>query len=358
MRGTSGITHLCYFISYTLILIISSAKGVAILHERMLVIGDLHLSDSYTGKHINYAEDCIEVLTELTKIIKDNHVTVIGLLGDIFGVRNAERTLKTREMLIFVWSTFAEWNRLTNNRVYTVRGNHDSGAKMGDFDASLSLGYLKHTKSLTFWKTRIHFVDYGKIKEPIDSIDGTGSTNIVLAHDDIYLPGKTSWFFASDDFVDASTLHNLYGVDMLIDGHIHSPSPEYTDFYIDDAPCTLFYPGCPLRPRKETSIWDLVNLPLLDIDSESDVCNVTMIPMKLKKWSDIFANTVDEFDVTEDVSGDESLDIDALRSIIDEIGQFRFDGQNDPISQLQRYAGIAPDVKDLAVKYIEAAMNN
>ena len=55
-----------------------------------------------------------------------------------------------------------EWNNITNNNVYSLRGNHDIGHKLTDFDLLLELGLIKNVNQLDVQVARFHMFNYGE----------------------------------------------------------------------------------------------------------------------------------------------------------------------------------------------------
>ena len=60
-------------------------RNVDVDGGNILIFGDLHLSDVFTGKHKNYLSNCFDVMEQLDKFVEDEKPSAIVLLGDIVG---------------------------------------------------------------------------------------------------------------------------------------------------------------------------------------------------------------------------------------------------------------------------------
>lgn len=313
-----------------------------------MIVGDLHISDAYTGKHKNYFQNCIDFLNQITAQIVEQKVDILIITGDLIGVKSTERMFKSRDALIYFIRVLQNWNKLCE-KVICLEGNHDISDKMGDYTFCKSLGLFENPAYIDVGCTRFHLISYGRIKEPIEFAEG--KYNMAVTHDNIVVDGKTNWFFAGEGY-ELSELHNLKGVEVVVGGHIHNPSPNFNlETSIDDKPVMLIYPGCGTRPQKEKDIWTAVwgvTFAIDDIDVE-----LGAVKFNLKPASEIFCDTVDEVDITEeDLS---TFNIDELTKILDDLNQFNINGSNDVISQVKKFAGVDKEACDLAIEYLNKA---
>lgn len=317
--------------------------------SRVLIIGDLHISDRYTGKHKDYLENCFDCLNMITEKIKEKEVTHLFCLGDWVGIGLAEKNLRKRETLLAVMKTLQEWNKLTNGNVYSLRGNHDIGSTLTDYDLFLSLGLIKSKHQLDIGSTRFHFFDYGEEGRQISISDD--KYNIGLFHANLLIEGITTWYRGGVG-VELSTLENLYGMSMAIAGHIHNPSPKMVATSIKDSDITLFYPGCMTRPKYEPNLWEQAYGMLYKIDEMSTVADI--ITFDLKPITEIFTATYDDKPEKDDEDESiESIDIEALTKVLDELQYYNISGGQDYHAQIMRVAGIDKVAADLALSYLE-----
>ena len=179
-------------------------KEYKVFGGRILVFGDLHLSCTYEGQHINYTLECYKNMDNIVTKVKDEKPSAVFFLGDIIGVN--ERNLRDRQFLMRVFLFFQTLNELTNGNVYSVKGNHDKG-DFSDFDFFLGVGLLKNPNYVDYYcsledynsngeealEVRFHFVNYGDESRELDMYEGEGS-NIVLGHADYLIDGVTNWY--------------------------------------------------------------------------------------------------------------------------------------------------------------------
>lgn len=316
--------------------------------KKVMIIGDLHISDAYTGKHKDYFQNCINFLNKVTAQLVKQKIDILIITGDLIGVKSTERTFRSRDALIYFIKVMQYWNKICE-KVVCIEGNHDISDKLGDYGFCKSLGLFECPAYLDVGCTRFHFISYGRIRDKIE-FDET-KYNIAVTHDNILIDGKTNWFFAGEGY-ELSDLHNLYGVEAVIAGHIHNPSPDLNlETSIKDKPIMLIYPGCGTRPKKERDIWNMV----WGITFEIDDVNVNMgaIKFELPPADEIFAETIDEYEIDEEELGE--YNVEELTRILDELNQFNIDGSKDIKSQIRRYAGIDKEACELAISYLDKA---
>lgn len=339
-------------ISYTTAINTLPTK-VGQLLRRVLVIGDLHISDKFSSKHVDYFQDCIDFLAEITAIIKEKGITHVIHTGDLIG-RTTEKNLKSRDSLTYMMSVLKYWNELTDGNVYSVRGNHDYSATTTDFEMFETLGFLKTADHIDIGAMRLHLINYGEHKRKIDFREDV--YNAAVMHTNLQVEGVTTWFEGGHDGVELSSLENLYGVELVIAGHIHNPSERTVTTSIRDKSISLFYPGNGTRPRKERNLWDYCYAVLFDTDDE-DVA-IGQIEFKLRPKDEIFIEAeVDILD--EDENEEEQLQVgkfnrEDLADIMSQLKDYNLMGDADYKTQLKKLGGIDKDAVDLALSYIEA----
>lgn len=315
--------------------------------EKALVIGDLHVSDVYSGRHVNYWENCMDILSRITDTIKTEGIQHLYLLGDLVGIR--EKNLKQRANLLAFIQILTEWNTLTNGNVYAVRGNHDTSNSLSDYDMFLALGLIKNLDYVDMGDVRFHMVDWGSERRKLTIADD--SYNIALMHNNIQVEGLTTWFRAGEG-IELSSLDNLYGVQLVLAGDIHDPSIKLVSTSIRDIEVSLFYPGCLTRPKFDKNIWDTA----FGIIVESSPYGVAynQLNYKLKPASELFRQTLDDVDdVDLDLDTDEPIiNIVELTKILEELQNYNLNN-GDIRTQITRLAGLDKDAATLALSYID-----
>lgn len=219
---------------------------------KILFIGDTHFSAQYTGSHRNYTENTYRIMNRILGIIDESeNVSQIVLLGDIIGVK--ERNIKNHRYLARVLQWFRQVETLTGNPIVAVKGNHDYG-DYTDFELLLQLGYLINPKYVDYVpeegsgvEVRFHVVNFGEENSHLE-LNTDGASNVVLAHNDFQIDGVTTWY-RSEDSINLSRHKPFRGIDFVLSGHIHLPSPEvyYATIGQGDSSTALFYPGSPSR---------------------------------------------------------------------------------------------------------------
>ena len=323
---------------------------------RAIVLGDLHISDRYSGKHVDYWQNCVEVLAMLTKEIENGGYTHIFLLGDLVGM--TDKNMKTRDGLLYLMRTLQHWSELVKGNLYSVRGNHDIGGKLTDFEMFVSLGMIKTAPYVDMGCLRMHLIDYGDEHRAIEHNKlYTSSYDIALMHYNLQIEGKTTWFRAGDG-IELSSLTNLDGVDVVIAGHIHNTSPAMEQTSINNSPVTLVYPGCPTRPKWDKNIWDKTYGIIVEVDTATNLVNLDVHTFKLRPANEIFKSNIEEMVLEEPENGEE-VDIAALSAILEELSNYNIaNGVSDYKGKIRQLAGLDKEAAELAINYIEAVEND
>lgn len=318
-------------------------------NRRALIIGDLHIFDKYSGRHVDYFGDCCWFLEYITEEMKKNVITDLFLTGDVVG-RTVEKNLQSRESLMYFMKVLQIWNDMTNGNVYSNRGNHDIGVKLTDFEMFVTLGLLKTADFVDVESTRFHLIDYGEHNREL-SVD-ENKYNVAIMHTNLQIEGITNWFERGKDGVELSTLENLYGVDLVIGGHIHNPSLRLVSTSIRDREVALFYPGNGTRPRYDKNIWNKCYGVLIDTN-EKDT-QLGQIEFTLKDPKDFYQSTFEDIDEDNELLEEAPLfNIEQLSEILDELKNYNIMGDSDYKSQVVKFGGIDKEAVNLALEYIE-----
>lgn len=336
-------------------------------------IGDLHESDIYKGSHINYLKNCFTVNAKILNKVEEMKPSALVLLGDVVGMN--DRLIKRREVLCHLCNFFKQLNAICP--VFAIRGNHDSGA-FPEFSFLEGLGYIKTAnttdgfidyypdESFEVPEARFHLVDFGYEKEPLKLADGDVS-NIVLAHNNFIVTGQTTWYSKADG-IELNSLTNWCGVDMVVSGHIHNPSPmEVVTTMVDGSTCSLFYPGCPTRPTKDLAKYDHVHFTTFTYNEEGQYTDWNALPFELEPAEEVFrkealesSKTDEELDM-EDMTDEQVAVVlegerrENLKKLINEVVTSNIT-TSDPIKQIEIYPNVSDNVKAICKRYFNEAV--
>ena len=317
-------------------------------------IGDLHLSDRVTGRHKDYYANCMEVLNKITEAIEAEKLTHLFLAGDIFGTH--EHTLKTMEARSAIFEKIAKWNTLLNGELYSIRGNHDSAAKTTDFDLLVATHLLKTTPETGYVYVdiggyRVHMIDYGNdnAKVVIDETRG----NLALMHSYLRIPGKVD-LMNIKQAINLDSLVNLKGIDLVIGGHYHTPSPGYLTTQIEGKDISLMYIGCPTRPSAADTWTETYMLVATSVDdglgqytlseqtAKFKLCPIENLLKPVKEKSE---------DVQESISRTEMV-----ASVLNELESYNIMGTGAYRTRLENMRATNPEAVDLCLHYIDEVL--
>lgn len=316
--------------------------------NKVLIIGDLHISDRFSGRHKDYFENCFYCLDMIEKSIVDNNITHLICLGDWIGIGLAEKNLKDRRSLLKLIQVLQRWNNLLNGNVYSLRGNHDIGKNMTDYDFFVSIGLLKNIPEVDIGSCRFHLFNYGEETREIKLDED--KYNVGCFHSNLLIEGLTTWYQGGVG-VELSTLTNLKGISTAIAGHIHNPSKRLVSTSIGDSAIDLFYPGCPTRPRMEVNMWDECYGVIFNITDE--LTSMDVITYKLKPISEVFVESAED-DIVDYEDGEvTTFDLETMNQILSELSLFNVNAGKDYTSQIKRMAGLDKVAADIALDYLE-----
>ena len=340
-----------------------SNTNYKIVGGEILIIGDLHISDVFQGKHKDYLTNCFSVLGRLSKIINDKKPSAVVLLGDIIGW--TETNIKDRQVLSMFCKELVEWNAICP--VFAVRGNHDikgypdflfleelnlliTGTKCdGYFDY---YGYEGQEKA----EVRFHIVDY-KDEDRVLNYAEEGVSNIVLGHNNYTINGVTTWY-AEHDGIEINMLQNFSNVDMIISGHIHTPSPEIVSTQLSSGKtCMLLYPGCPTRPIKESNLYDSCILVWVRYNTKRGITDIDTEQFELEPYANIFYEDDTIINEKSEEEIQEEIRKDALKEILEDVLKYRITG-GDPIEQVNNVPNASEEAKEMARNYLQLVFNN
>lgn len=338
-------------------------KFQKVVGNEVMIVGDLHFSDVFTGKHKDYLENCCWVMGQITKKLEDEKPSALVLAGDLIGW--SETNIKSREVLSMFIKVLKEWNSVCP--VYAVRGNHDmKGYPDFNFLEELGMiitsaeceGYFDYyaTDDASKPEVRFHLVDYKQESRPLDIHEDC--SNIVIGHNNYTIDGVTTWY-RDHDGIELGMLSNFTGVDMVISGHIHNPSPEiYSVQMIDGKSCMLFYVGCPSRPIREGSgySYDSCWYVFLRYNAEEQMTDIVTDEFKLKPAEEVFYQDDTFIEEATQEQIEESVRQEALKNVLGDLLVYRMN-QTDPISQVENIPNASEEAKKVAINYLNLAFN-
>lgn len=333
-----------------------------VVGKSILCIGDLHFSDVFTGKHKNYLTNCSKILGQIVAKVQSEKPSTLVILGDLVGWN--ETNIRDRQILSMFCKAFQEINYICP--IYVVRGNHDmKGYPEFNFLEQLGLivtssmcgGYFDYyaNEEQTIPEVRFHIVDYKQENNNLE-LATEGTSNIVLGHNNYTIQGVTNWY-AEHDGIELGMLQNFSGVDMVISGHIHNPSPEFVTTQMpNEDVCGLFYAGCPTRPIKDKNMYDSVWWVNIKYNESTQSTDIMPEPWLLDPASEIFYEDDSFIEEKTDEEIQDEVRKDALVDVLQDILQYRILGGN-PIEQVKLIPNASDDAKDIAINYLQIALN-
>lgn len=332
---------------------------------KILIIGDLHLSAKFSGKHRDYAYECFWNLERIVELVKQEKASAVIFLGDLIGVN--EKNIGDHQFLMRVITYFNMLNNATNGNVYSVKGNHDMG-QFTDFDLLTGIGYIKNPRYINYYgrksgavmddglEVRFHLVNYGDEDSHLKLAgEDDNASNVILGHNEYYIEGVTNWYSKGKN-VELAQLSNFIGVDLVISGHIHTPSDEilYTTLKNGQS-IGLFYTGAPGRVSERfDDCWYLTFEYCKNSDSEDWFTEYESKYFGLQPASEVFYPNESFVDDVDEVVDEEKAKSDALTDIVKEIMEGRITS-GDLNHQIDIVPGVSDEVKQIAKDYLEKA---
>ncbi|MDR0920482.1 MAG: hypothetical protein LBM93_14745, partial [Oscillospiraceae bacterium] len=149
------------------------------------------------------------------------------------------------------------------------------------------------------------------------------------------------------DGIEVSNLQNFRGIDLLISGHIHIPSPELV--YDDMLNCGLFYVGSPTRIHEKIEQCWYMDFSENGENVVYEAKLFNLLPLS-ETWN------LESKEITEEAALDNEQKR-ALSEILTEMNKYHIGGVNIP--NLIRNIPVASDeAKEKAVEYYNKAVNN
>lgn len=333
--------------------------------KSVLIFGDIHFSDIFKGRHINYLKNCFNCLGKIEKQVIEEKPCAVILLGDLVGVN--EGNIHNREVL----NMFCKWLKRIKEvcLVFVIRGNHDFKGSFPEFQFLSELDLIKTSTDcegyLDFYgdesqespEVRFHLVDYGTEERELNIHTNKEVTNIVLAHNNFTIQGLTNWY-QEHDGIELGVQQNFANVYMVISGHIHNPSPEIISTEtVSGENCLLFYPGCPTRPSYEKNMYKSVWSVRFAYDSATKTTNYNALEFELPPIEETFI--VDD-NFIEDKTEEQIAEIErteALKDVLDDILKCRMTS-GDLVGQVRMIPNASEEAKNMAIDYLQVAIDS
>lgn len=315
--------------------------------QKILVIGDLHDYDVNLGSHKDYPANMLKIKGMITEAIERIKPTQVILTGDLCGTSFA-KNFKTTQGLFNLAKDLDKWSYMSGAPIISVKGNHDMGGKPTAFDVLEFFGRLKSFYSengknryIDYPGLRIHFCNYGD--ETLEYEIKEGVKNFLIAHSN-FETRETDWYRTNENPI-LSGMSNMKGLDFLICGHIHIPSPKIVSEVIDGHPVDLLYLGCPTRPTK--SNYNTSLLAVIEVSDDGQV-DLDLEVMDLGPWEELYKESKD-VEVDEE---EEFVSYELLREILENTSKYfsRPDTYND---FLEKYRKTDEEAVQKALEYLE-----
>lgn len=326
--------------------------------------GDTHIEDVYRGEHVNYQENCYWVMNKRLEIVRNEEFDLYVDTGDFIGVRNNISRLEDRVMLRRT-AQFLEDLKIP--RVINT-GNHDlfGNDHNNDYLLLSSLGYFYTPDQIADdngnivrlvsdfndedgnpYEIYIHFVKYGDEYKKLNPIKD--AVNVAVTHNDFRI-GALS-YTQNPEAIDLIDHEPFFGMDIIVNGHIHNPSSRETFKTRNGMDCTFINLGCMTRPKKSEN-YDKVFYVNVGIRPNA----VTGEPepyfseklIQLKPADEIFVKRTGAEAITQTIKND--LEEDGLSEVLDVLRDFNWSGVS--MSDRVEALNVEPEIKEIIQEYL------
>lgn len=332
--------------------------------NKLIVTGDDHYEDIYRGRHKNYVQNVLWCMNKLEEVLEREQPAFHARTGDFIGVRNNVSKIEDRTLFVRV----AKHMQSSGIPCVVNTGNHDlfGSDHNNDYLTLARLGYF-HTpdqirddkgnivQMITDYEDEngepivfyIHFVPYGQEHKKLYPVKD--AVNIAVTHNDFRIGSHV--FTQNPDAIDLLTHEPFFGMDLVLNGHIHEPSVRQTFKTVSGMDCTFLNLGCMARPKVSENynqvLYAVVEVRKNALGKPEAYFREELID--LLPAEEIFVDygsTSSQLATKETESESES----ELSSVIDSLRDFNWSG----ISVLDRVEAIPmePEVKELVLKYL------
>lgn len=226
--------------------------------NRGLVFGDRHVDDLYKGRHKNYLANSQWCMSKTLEIVSERKPDVYFETGDLIGQRNGVSYLEDRGLLYEMVDFF----KSLGVPAIVNKGNHDihGGLRKNDYQFLSRLGcyhtpdtiedgngrIIKFETDFDGYDIYVHLVPYGDEYRQLKPVKD--ALNIAITHNDFRIGSET--FTNNKDAIDLVTHNAFFGMDFIINGHIHIPSDRVKLFKFANGDEAQFINlGCMARPK-------------------------------------------------------------------------------------------------------------
>lgn len=221
------------------------------MNEKLLIVGDNHLSSNNRSNHTDYAQESLKCLEYINQMTKDLGVDYYIDLGDI-SYGKFELSYRAK-----VESIYEDRFKHLNGRCLSVRGNHDiSNKTISEWEYYTQYRKLLNNceglvadsegyRYIDIGKSRLHFVDYGHESVEL-KLRGDGY-NFVCAHNFFKFRGTQTANFGNA--IELDYHEQWFGIDGVFCGHIHNKN-LYSGSMLKDGKSKevfIYYPGSIVR---------------------------------------------------------------------------------------------------------------
>lgn len=347
----------------------NQARGT-VTHKagKVLIMGDTHFSEVFVGSHKNYLAENIWLMKDILKKVGTDTTGLI-FLGDVFGVREQRiKSLVYRSNLLTFFKRLKMQLERNNAKMgygrdnallSSVKGNHDhSGVdNITEFEFFIEQGMFDNPRYVDLenqegLKTRLHFVNYGDEKKTLEIAEKGGVSNVILGHGEYIIKDKTNWFQYGANAVNIADMENYWGIDLIISGHIHTPSQQFDSTVMaNNEVIKLFYPGSPSRVSERVE--DVYYVEMM-VNSIGDV-EVEVKDFGLPPVAKVFLDKdelVGDLGVGVETSEDFNNRNRKLKEILDEIISSRI-SQGNLLEQVDKIPSVSEVARNRAKQYLQ-----
>jgi DNA repair exonuclease SbcCD nuclease subunit len=212
---------------------------------KLLVIGDVHISDHPPGKRVDgYKGHILDKLYECVKIAEEQEVTHVLFLGDIFHVKSPSRVSHA------LVQDMADLLQAFGVPVIILVGNHDITHGTVDTLSKQPLGTLGYVPNVTLLTTDTFDLDDDVTIHPVPGVSDVTFENfevkrkndrdIMVVHQSIVPDVGLEPEMIKDIVFDASEVAKRTDIDLVLYGHQHRYDGIYTVDRPDGGPCATF----------------------------------------------------------------------------------------------------------------------
>lgn len=328
--------------------------------DKVVVFGDRHIEDIYRGRHKNYRKNCVDCMDLTTEVVKEEEPDLYVETGDFIGVRrDISWIAEDRELL----EKTANFLSGLGCPVVINTGNHDihGGTKKNDYVYLSNQGYFyrpqqfeEENQSVVKIETSkedmpiyLHFVKYGCDDIPLKAIPN--ALNIAITHGDFKLGTKE--ISMNPDAIDLITHEPFFGMDYIINGHIHEPMEQAIEFkFANGKMCHFLNLGCMARPKISEN-YDQVWYMVLGVKEIMDgVWKYYLEPkiLDLPKPEEIFNMTKSLKEMVEEEENESLEDLSMIFSALQDIS-FGTVSMEERVKLLPT----TPKIKNLILEYLK-----